>query len=137
MKSSEILDWLTNMTNPTHELITEIYNVIHKDGLITVDKSDIEDALINSTDCSYYKAQGSGANKGLKAIENLLSIADMKNVKCLIIIINQNGNLTLAKMYEIIEFVNKHISSNVKLIFGDYIEERIWDDIKITSIIIK
>ena len=40
MKSSEIFDWLENTTNPTHKLITEINNVIYKDGIISVDKSE-------------------------------------------------------------------------------------------------
>ncbi len=33
LKTNEILEWMTNITNPTHELIIEINNVIYKDGI--------------------------------------------------------------------------------------------------------
>lgn len=137
MKSSEIFDWLENTTNPTHKLITEINNVIYKDGIISVDKSDIENALKNSIECDYHTVRKYNDDKEISAIKELCESFDLKNAKYFIVIISQNGSLTFAKTHEMLDLISEYIDSDTQIIIGDYEESRIWNDIKITGMALK
>lgn len=137
MKSCEIFDWLENATNPTHKLITEINNVIYKDGIISVDKSEIENALKNSNECDYHTVRKYNDDKEISAIKELCENSDLKDAKYFIAIISQNGSLTFAKTHEMLDLISEYVEPETQIIIGDYKEDRIWNDIKITGMILK
>lgn len=137
LKTSEILEWMENVTNPTHELFTEINNAIYKDSLVTFQKSDIEKALNATSECHYATVQKYGEEKEISAIEDLCKELNLKGAKYFIVIISQNGNLTLNKISKMSYLINNYIEQNTQIIIGDYTENRMWNDIKITGIVLK
>lgn len=137
LKTSEILEWMENVTNPTHELFTEINNAIYKDSLVTFQKSDIEKALNATSECHYVTVQKYGEEKEISAIEDLCKELNLKGAKYFIVIISQNGNLTLNKISKMSYLINNYIEQNTQIIIGDYTENRMWNDIKITGIVLK
>lgn len=137
LKTSEILEWLKNITNPTHELIIEINNAIYKDTIVSNLKSDIESALKNSTECDYFTVREYGENKELSAIENLCKKSNLKDAKYFIVIISQNDSLTPNQTNKMSDIIKHYINPNIRVIIGNYTEERVWDDIKITGMILK
>lgn len=137
LKTGEISEWLGNITNPTHALITETNNAIYKDSLVTIQKSNIEKALKKTSECHYATVQKYGETKELSAIEDLCKNLNLKGAKYFIVIISQNGSLTLDKINKMSDIVNKYTDSNTQIIIGDYTENRLWDDIKITGMVLK
>lgn len=137
LKTSEILEWMENVTNPTHELFTEINNAIYKDSLVTSQKSDIEKALNSTSECHYVTVQKYGEEKEISAIEDLCKELNLKGAKYFIVIISQNGSLTLNKISKMSYLINNYIEQNTQIIIGDYTENRMWNDIKITGIVLK
>lgn len=137
LETNEILEWMENITNPTLELMVEINNAIYKNCLTTIQKTDIENVLQNTAECNYLILQKYGENKELFAIEDLCKELKLKDAKYLIVIISQNGSLTLYKINEMLDIIYQHVDSTTKVIISDYIENRMWDDIKITGIVLK
>lgn len=137
LKTSEISEWLENITNPTHELITEINNAIYNDSLVTFQKSDIKKALKETSECHYATVQKYGEAKETSAIEDLCKNLNPKGAKYFLVIISQNGSLTLDKMNKMSYIIDKYIDSSTKIIIGDYAENRMWNDIKLTGMVLK
>lgn len=137
LKTSEISEWLENVTNPIHELITEINNAIYKDSLVTFQKTDIEKALAQTMECNYVIVQKYGEEKEISAIEDLCKNLNLKDAKYFIVIIRQNGSLTLDKISKMSYLINNYIEPNTQIIIGDYTENRMWNDITITGMALR
>ena len=137
LKTNEIIDWMENITNPTNELITEMNNAIYKDSLVTFQKSDIEKALKETTECHYAAVKKYGEAKEISAIKGLCKKLNLKGAEYFIVIISQNGTLTLDKISKISDIINNYIEPSTQIIIADYTENRMWNDIKITGMVLK
>ena len=78
-----------------------------------------------------------GEEKEISAIEDLCKELNLKGAKYFIVIISQNGSLTLDKISKMSYLINNYIEQNTQIIIGDYTENRMWNDIKITGIVLK
>lgn len=137
MKNRELLDLITNKINPPLELFTEITNVISKDGLITINKQDIEGAFKNTNEYYYQMSKKIRKDAELSAINNLCNNCDFNNAKYFLVVIRHNGDLTLAKLQEIMNLICKYTHSYTQIIIGDYIADIQENNTQITSFVLK
>ena len=136
-KCSEILNLFQNQVSLMDELILELTNVVYTRGLINIDKTDIEYALKNSVDYNYYSAKIKSENKDFPDVKDFFNNIDLIGAKFIIVIINQNNNISLFQMSEIANSISRKVDECTKIIIGDYIEDRILDDIKVTLLVLK
>ena len=136
-KCSEILNLFQNQVSLMDELILELTNVVYTRGLINMDKTDIEYALKNSVDYNYYSAKIKSENKDFPDVKDFFNNIDLIGAKFIIVIINQNNNISLFQMSEIANSISRKVDESTKIIIGDYIEDRILDDIKVTLLVLK
>ena len=108
--------------NISEELFPELKNDNIEKGFITLNKTDIKNALINSKNCTFNVVK---AEK-----KDALNIF----IKNLILFIIHDKNLTLYEISEIISFITKNINSSTNIIVGDYTDKSIKNQIKLVSL---
>lgn len=116
----------------SEELLPELLNTNIKKGFIDVDKLDIENALINSTNCTFNIVK----TKKKEAINILLNAHNIKKSKKLILFIVHNKNLTLYEISQMMNSITKNIRSSTDIIVGDFVDKSIKNQIKLVSLII-
>ena len=140
ISSKEITtDTLEQIISPkeitTDTLALELTNVISGKGNICFEKTDIEIALKNSSECDYNILTKSNDDK--ITLADILNNKDAGNIKTLILVIKHNGSLSLFKMSELMNNIIKNMpNKDIELLIGDYIDKNT-NEIKLTTIILK
>ncbi len=116
--------------NISEELFPELKNDSIKKGFITLDKTDIKNALINSKNCTFNVVK-SEKKDALNIFINAYNIEKTKN---LILFIMHDENLTLYEISEIISFITKNINPSTYVIVCDFIDKSVKNQIKLVSL---
>ena len=116
--------------NISEELFPELKNDNIEKGFITLDKTDIKNALINSKNCTFNVVKAEKKD----ALNIFINSHNIENTKNLILFIIHDKNLTLYEIYEIISFITKNINSSTNIIVGDYTDKSIKNQIKLVSL---
>lgn len=116
--------------NISEELFSELKNDSIKKGFITLDKTDIKNALINSKNCTFNVVK-SEKKDALNIFINAYNIEKTKN---LILFIMHDENLTLYEISEIISFITKNINPSTYVIVCDFIDKSVKNQIKLVSL---
>lgn len=116
--------------NISEELFPELKNDNIEKGFITLDKTDIKNALINSKNCTFNVVKAEKKD----ALNIFINSHNIENTKNLILFIIHDKNLTLYEISEIISFITKNINSSTNIIVGDYTDKSIKNQIKLVSL---
>lgn len=116
--------------NISEELFPELKNDNIEKGFITLDKTDIRNALINSKNCTFNVVKAEKKD----ALNIFINSHNIENTKNLILFIIHDKNLTLYEISEIISFITKNINSSTNIIVGDYTDKSIKNQIKLVSL---
>lgn len=116
--------------NISEELFPELKNDNIEKGFITLDKTDIKNALINSKNCTFNVVKAEKKD----ALNIFINSHNIENTKNLILFIMHNENLTLYEISEIISFITKNINSSTNIIVGDFTDKSIKNQIKLVSL---
>ena len=116
--------------NISEELFPELKNDNIEKGFITLNKTDIKNALINSKNCTFNFVK----KKKKDALNIFINSHNIENTKNLILFIIHDKNLTLYEISEIISFITKNINSSTNIIVGDYTDKSIKNQIKLVSL---
>ena len=116
--------------NISEEIFPELKNDNIEKGFITLDKTDIKNALINSKNCTFNVVKAEKKD----ALNIFINSHNMENTKNLILFIIHDKNLTLYEISEIISFITKNINSSTNIIVGDFTDKSIKNQIKLVSL---
>ena len=116
--------------NISEEHFPELKNDNIEKGFITLDKTDIKNALINSKNCTFNVVKAEKKD----ALNIFINSHNMENTKNLILFIIHDKNLTLYEISEIISFITKNINSSTNIIVGDFTDKSIKNQIKLVSL---
>jgi cell division GTPase FtsZ len=116
--------------NISEELFPELKNDNIEKGFITLDKTDIKNALINSKNCTFNVVKAEKKD----ALNIFINSHNIENTKNLILFIIHDKNLTLYEISEIISFITKNINSSTNIIVGDFTDKSIKNQIKLVSL---
>lgn len=116
--------------NISEELFPELKNDNIEKGFITLDKTDIKNALINSKNCTFNVVKAEKKD----ALNIFINSHNIENTKNLILFIIHDENLTLYETSEIISFITKNINSSTNIIVGDFTDKSIKNQIKLVSL---
>ena len=116
--------------NISEELFPELKNDNIEKGFITINKTDIKNALINSKNCTFNVVKAEKKD----ALNIFINSHNIENTKNLILFIIHDKNLTLYEISEIISFITKNINSSTNIIVGDYTDKSIKNQIKLVSL---
>lgn len=116
--------------NISEELFPELKNDNIEKGFITLDKTDIKNALINSKNCTFNVVKAEKKD----ALNIFINSHNIDNTKNLILFIIHDKNLTLYEISEIISFITKNINSLTNIIVGDFTDKSIKNQIKLVSL---
>lgn len=116
--------------NISEELFPELKNDNIEKGFITLNKTDIKNALINSKNCTFNVVKAEKKD----ALNIFINSHNIENTKNLILFIIHDKNLTLYEISEIINFITKNINSSTNIIVGDYTDKSIKNQIKLVSL---
>ncbi len=116
--------------NISEELFPELKNDNIEKGFITLDKTDIKNALINSKNCTFNVVKAEKKD----ALNIFINSHNIENTKNLILFIIHDENLTLYEISEIISFITKNINSSTNIIVGDFTDKSIKNQIKLVSL---
>lgn len=116
--------------NISEELFPELKNDNIEKGFITLDKTDIKNALINSKNCTFDVVKAEKKD----ALNIFINSHNIDNTKNLILFIIHDKNLTLYEISEIISFITKNINSSTNIIVGDFTDKSIKNQIKLVSL---
>lgn len=116
--------------NISEELFPELKNDNIEKGFITLDKTDIKNALINSKNCTFNVVKAEKKD----ALNIFINSHNIDNTKNLILFIIHDKNLTLYEISEIISFITKNINSSTNIIVGDFTDKSIKNNIKLVSL---
>ncbi len=116
--------------NISEELFPELKNDNIEKGFITLNKTDIKNALINSKNCTFNVVKAEKKD----ALNIFINSHNIENTKNLILFIIHDKNLTLYEISEIISFITKNINSSTNIIVGDYTDKSIKNQIKLVSL---
>lgn len=109
----------------------ELTNLIEKNGIISIDKSDIEFVINSYSSCKCHTFK-EDEEKYTDIIKNI----NLEDAKYLILIIKQKGDLSLYKMSELINNISEKLKTT-DILFGDYIDRNMDKDIEITTLTFK
>lgn len=116
--------------NISEELFPELKNDNIEKGFITLDKTDIRNALINSKNCTFNVVKAEKKD----ALNIFINSHNIENTKNLILFIIHDKNLTLYEISEIISFITKNINSSTNIIVGDFTDKSVKNQIKLVSL---
>lgn len=116
--------------NISEELFPELKNDNIEKGFITLNKTDIKNALINSKNCTFNVVKAEKKD----ALNIFINSHNIENTKNLILFIIHDKNLTLYEISEIISFITKNINSSTNIIVGDFTDKSIKNQIKLVSL---
>ena len=116
--------------NISEELFPELKNDNIEKGFITLDKTDIKNALINSKNCTFNVVK----EEKKDALNIFINSHNIENTKNLILFIIHDKNLTLYEISEIISFITKNINSSTNIIVGDFTDKSVKNQIKLVSL---
>ena len=116
--------------NISEELFPELKNDNIEKGFITLNKTDIKNALINSKNCTFNVVKAEKKD----ALNIFINSHNIENTKNLILFIIHDKNLTLYEISEIISSITKNINSSTNIIVGDYTDKSIKNQIKLVSL---
>lgn len=116
--------------NISEELFPELKNDNIEKGFITLNKTDIKNALINSKNCTFNVVKAEKKD----ALNIFINSHNIDNTKNLILFIIHDKNLTLYEISEIISFITKNINSSTNIIVGDFTDKSIKNQIKLVSL---
>jgi cell division GTPase FtsZ len=116
--------------NISEELFPELKNDNIEKGFITLDKTDIKNALINSKNCTFNVVKAEKKD----ALNIFINSHNIDNTKNLILFIIHDKNLTLYEISEIISFITKNINSSTNNIVGDFKNKTVKNNIKLVSL---
>jgi len=116
--------------NISEELFPELKNDNIEKGFITLDKTDIKNALINSKNCTFNVVKAEKKD----ALNIFINSHNIENTKNLILFIIHDKNLTLYEISEIISFITKNINSSTNIIVGDFTDKSVKNQIKLVSL---
>lgn len=116
--------------NISEELFPELKNDNIEKGFITLDKTDIKNALINSKNCTFNVVKAEKKD----ALNIFINSHNIENTKNLILFIIHDKNLTLYEISEIISFITKNINSSTNIIVSDFTDKSIKNQIKLVSL---
>ena len=116
--------------NISEELFPELKNDNIEKGFITLDKTNIKNALINSKNCTFNVVKAEKKD----ALNIFINSHNIDNTKNLILFIIHDKNLTLYEISEIISFITKNINSSTNIIVGDFTDKSIKNQIKLVSL---
>jgi cell division GTPase FtsZ len=116
--------------NISEELFPELKNDNIEKGFITLDKTNIKNALINSKNCTFNVVKAEKKD----ALNIFINSHNIENTKNLILFIIHDKNLTLYEISEIISFITKNINSSTNIIVGDFTDKSIKNQIKLVSL---
>ena len=116
--------------NISEELFPELKNDNIEKGFITLNKTDIKNALINSKNCTFNVVKAEKKD----ALNIFINSHNIENTKNLILFIIHDKNLTLYEISEIISFITKNINSSTNIIVGDFTDKSVKNQIKLVSL---
>lgn len=116
--------------NISEELFPELKNDSIKKGFITLDKTDIKKALINSKNCTFNVVKSEKKD----ALNIFINAYNIEKIKNLILFIMHDENLTLYEISEIISFITKNINPSTYVIVCDFIDKSVKNQIKLVSL---
>lgn len=134
MKSSELLEILKNKyIQISEELKADLSNVNLEEGFISLNKNDINKQIFNSKNCTFTVIE----SKEQDVKNSFINTLYIKKAKSIIILVIHNQNLTLYKIYEMLNYIENNLDKKTKIIIGDYIDKTIDNQIKLVSLILQ
>ena len=121
------------------QAVQGITDLITKTGLINIDFADVQSTMKDQGDAHMGIGLGRGDNRARAAADNaidnpLLEDIGIEGATRLLVNISGPENVSMFEIKEIMATIKAKAASNVEVIFGQYVDPELGEDIKVTVI---